>query len=116
MTLKVTKQPMTLKGTVEKATENLTTTAPHLVCLLVIVGGFLYYLDRKATRDKEAIGLVERVAEERIVECHSIQRESVESMREVALSLHGQADKLNQLMELLRRDMKTRDWRSEDEK
>lgn len=71
---------------------------PDFILMLLVVGGFLYYMDLK---DQRAADVAEReaaradfVAEQRITACHDMQHKATEAMdrNTAALILHSEKD------------------------
>ena len=59
---------------------SLAKQAPHWFCLIAVVGGFLYYLDRKDHLAASHQHLIEEITVERIKQCHAVQEKASESM------------------------------------
>jgi len=73
---------------------------PDILALLLIVGGFLYYLDRHDTQLQAAQAVREArgdiVANQRIEVCHDVQEQAVDALERVAemLQMHSESDAL----------------------
>jgi hypothetical protein len=87
-------------GSILSTLLNILKDRPDFILMLIVVGGFLVYIERKEIRDveqaeKEAARL-DMVAEQRIGVCHDIQHQGIEAMKENtnALILHAEKDSL----------------------
>jgi hypothetical protein len=66
-----------------KILENITESlkkSPHLLVIFLIVGGFLLYLVRHDNMELQKVQMTDRVSEQRISRCHSIQQDSAKIM------------------------------------
>lgn len=81
----------------EKTVSTLAQQAPHWVCLLIVVGGFLYYLDRIDERSATKAQKTDLVAVQRIESCHSIQDQSIKVMGELSATLKLQERSFHEL-------------------
>ena len=71
--------------------------APHLVALILLVGLFLFYLERHNAAEKDEDARMDKLAEVRITTCHNVQERAVEVMDELRESLGAQADEFRDL-------------------
>jgi len=88
----------------EAATKGVTTlaaTTPHLLCLILVVGSFLFYLDKKNVRDAELMRSYEVVAEQRFQTANAVSERQTEATNAVSKSLDGQEDMFKELLTLI---------------
>jgi hypothetical protein len=74
-----------------KAASQFITRVPELFVLVCIVGGFFWYLHDLAMIQRDRDAQNDLVAKTRIENCHNIQEESVEAMKELAKALTQQS-------------------------
>jgi uncharacterized protein HemX len=91
-----------LQSAVTKSATTLATTAPHWVCLILVVGGFLWYLDRKDQIDSNNQDRSDLVAIQRIDNCHSVQERSIVVMEDLTTIIARQDQTFQSLTELIR--------------
>lgn len=73
-----------------KILENITESlkkSPHLLVICLIVGGFLLYLVRHDNMELQKVQMTDRVSEQRISRCHSIQQDSSKIMENLNKTL-----------------------------
>lgn len=73
-----------------KILENITESlkkSPYLLVICLIVGGFLWYLVRHDNMELEKVQMTDRVSEQRISRCHSIQQDSSKIMENLNTTL-----------------------------
>ena len=90
-----------MQAKLEKHAATLSQQAPHWVCLLLVVSGFLYYLDRIDERQSIEANRVDHVAVQRIDACHDVQERAISTMTELTVIAREQNQSLNQLIEII---------------
>jgi len=88
-----------------KEGENITGSlkkSPQLVSLLLIVGGFIYYLIRHDDMQLQSQMRDDMVAKQRIDRCHLNQARSTEIMDKLNTSLNSQGNAFHELSVTLR--------------
>ncbi len=71
---------------------------PDIILMLIVVGGFLFHIERKEIRDiaqqQQEAARLDLVAEQRIETCHDIQHRGIEAMNAntAALIMHAEKD------------------------
>jgi len=73
-----------------KILENITESlkkSPQLLVICLIVGGFLLYLVRHDNMELQKVQMTDRVSEQRISRCHSIQQDSSKIMENLNKTL-----------------------------
>lgn len=77
---------MTIGKTIDKFGD-LAITAPHWFALIAVVGGFLYYMERKDLHELERNQHAEQVSDLRIEACHDVQERGMEIMADVSKAM-----------------------------
>lgn len=90
-----------------KQGKELIKQAPVLVCLITVVGMFLYYLDRHEARAEAKERRDEAIAITRIKEFHAVQNDSITVMRELTRILAQQEDATEDLIQLIQSRQQT---------
>ena len=88
-----------------KEAENITSSlkkSPQLVSLLLIVGGFIYYLIRHDEMQVKSQERDDLVAKQRIDRCHLNQARATEIMDKLNTSLNSQGNAFHELSVTLR--------------
>jgi len=88
-----------------KEAENITSSlkkSPQLVSLLLIVGGFIYYLIRHDEMQVKSQERDDLVAKQRIDRCHLNQARATEIMDKLSTSLNSQGNAFHELSVTLR--------------
>ena len=75
-----------MKKILENITESLK-RSPQSLVICLIVGGFLWYLCRHDNMELEKVQMTDRVSEQRISRCHSIQQDSAKIMENLNKTL-----------------------------
>ena len=100
MTDKEDNLKITMPSSVTRAVKgagDIAVHAPHLVALILLVGLFLFYLERHNAAEKDEDARMDKLAEVRITTCHNVQERAVEVMDELRESLGAQADEFRDL-------------------
>jgi hypothetical protein len=85
-----------------EAGRELVKQAPYLVCLLIIVGGFLVFMERRESREIDANRSADQIAQLRIDVCHDVQERSIRVMDEFNVVVRQQDDSFDNMMEAFR--------------
>jgi hypothetical protein len=86
-----------------KLASNLATTAPHWVFLLLLVGSFLFYMERSEQRQMEMEGRADLVATQRIEQCHDVQERSIHVMDDLVKAMASHTSTVDELRDEVRR-------------
>jgi len=96
---------ITLPESVKKfasASTQLMIQAPQMVCLLIIVGGFLWQLDRIGERQLIMEDNARQLDDLRINTCHEVQDRSVDALRELSTQMAVQSESFDELVDEMR--------------
>ena len=66
--------------------------APALLAIIILVGGFLWYLERHDVRESAEHSRVDQLASLRIQTCHALQERSVQSIEILNETLRDQTE------------------------
>jgi hypothetical protein len=90
-----------LQDKAEKTVASLATTAPHWVCLLLLAGSFLWYLDRKDSLSAKTLAAEDLISRQRIDQCHRVQADTIQAMAELQATLKMQTETFRGLAMLI---------------
>ena len=75
---------------------------PHMIALLVVVGVFVFYIDRQEERFAIRLTQSDKVDDLRIDTCHAVQEQSVTAVRDLTEQMGAQAESHREMTESMR--------------